>query len=483
MNNNFGPQSQGRPPFPPRPQTGALVPPPGSQPLPPMTPPPFSGPPQQPQKPPSRRLDPWMVIALALSAILIVAGVILYFLQQNAPGLGITSNGGTTGTTPLPTPTPTLTVHQKDQQLAAQYVSKMSLEDMIGQLLVVTDDPTVTSDADLDYMVNTQHIGGVLSTVGRLDYDQANYADPGAQLTSELQRLTQEAKTPLFVASEDEGGYVRRLNVVDGTFNPPSAWTIGQSGDPTMATTQGTKMAQELKKYTFNTTFTPVSESCELENGYLDYNERCFARTPDEVVKYAGPYLAAIQQEGIIGTLKHFPGTGRIDQADDPHYTLPTVSGVSKDDYYNTDMASFKQLIQSQNALEHPGFIMSTYVLVPSIDPNYPAQYSHKFITDILRNQFGYDGVVITDSLTVMQGNQINGTALTLDQSVISALQAGDDMMLGITSSDQIDLITSKIKDAIQQGTLTQDRIKESAIRVITLKLERNLMSEASVQS
>ncbi len=242
-------------------------------------------------------------------------------------------------------------------------------------------------------------------------------------------------------------------------------------------------MAQYLNKLTFNTTFTPVSEVAVLKDGYLDYNERCFGYTPDDVVKYAGTYLAGLQQQGIIGTLKHFPGTGRIDQADDPHYTLPTVSGVSKDEYYNTDMAPFKRLIQSQNALEHPGFIMSTYVLVPSIDPDYPAQYSSKFIDGILRKELGYDGVVITDSLTVMQGNQINGQTLTIDQSVIAALQAGDDMMLGITGSEQVDLIVSKIKDAIQQGKLTQDRIKESAIRVITLKLERKLMTETSVQS
>src|SRR5690242_903269 len=196
MNNNFRPQNQGHPLYPARPQTGSLTPPGGSppqspmmsprgsQPLPPTMPPPFTS---SPQKEPPRRSNRWMVILLALSVILLVTGVISYILQQTAPGQ-ITNRGGTTNSagTPVPTPVPTLTQHQKYQQLAAQYVSKMSLEDMIGQLMFVTDDTDITPDTDLDYMINTQHVGGVLVHWTRLLYDAQNYADPEKQVQKDF---------------------------------------------------------------------------------------------------------------------------------------------------------------------------------------------------------------------------------------------------------------------------------------------------------
>jgi beta-N-acetylhexosaminidase len=458
----------------------------------PSSPPPSMNP---HQKPPKRRFNGWMVLALSLCAVLLIAGAIGFILQQAAPGGGlggITNNnnsGETSNGNGTPQATATQTEHQRFQQLAAQYVGKMSLDDLIAQLMFVTDDPQITTDEDLDYMIQTQHIGGVLMALNRFDQvvtnytnDPVTYPEPAVQLKNIIQHWTQETKVPLFVANEDEGGYVRRMRYVFPDYSPPSALAIAQTGDPANATKEGTQMAQHLNEITFNTTFTPVSEVCVLTNGYLDYNERCFGNTLDQVTKYVGPYLSAMQKEGIIGTLKHFPGTGRVDQADDPHAVLPTINDVTKEEYYNVDMAPFKYFVQSQDALEHPGFIMTTYVSVPSIDPDYPAQYSSKFVDGILRKEFGYDGVVITDSLTVMQGNQINGQVLTLDQSSVAALKAGDDMLLGITSSDQVDLVKTAIKEAIQKGELTQERVKESATRVITLKLERKLMTEASLK-
>jgi len=101
---------------------------------------------------------------------------------------------------------------------------------------------------------------------------------------------------------------------------------------------------------------------------------------------------ALMQAGGVIGTLKHFVGLGAVPHgnANDPHFTLPSVDLTP--DQLNTDLIPFKHFVQSPNKLDHPGFIMPTDLMVPSVDPKYPTEFSHTFITDILRNQIGYTG-------------------------------------------------------------------------------------------
>jgi beta-N-acetylhexosaminidase len=469
-------------PFPggPARRTGPIAPPASSSrplmpgPAGPNTPMPFASPSYRPVKPKS---DRWMIFALALSAVLIVASVILYIAQQQEPGQSSTATtprGNSTqgNTTQQPGATPTASEHRRYQQLAAQYVAKMSLEDMIAQLIFVNDNADETTQDELDYMIQTQHIGGVLLYWNRILTKE--------QVQSDIQKWAGETQTPLFVATEDEGGYVDRLsNIYE---RQPSAQEIAANGDPTEATSEGTLMAQHLKELNINTTFTPVVDVAVQKDGYLDWDERSFGYTPDEVIKYAGPYLAAMQKEGIIGSTKHFPGSlGRIARDDDPHGTLPTVS-ATKEEMYQIDMVPFKHFIQSQDAYEHPGFVMTTYVAVPSLDPSgVPAQYSSIIVNDILREEFGYDGVVITDAL-VMQGSQINGKVLTMAEGTVLALKAGNDMLLGAISSSQVQETIDAVEQATQNGELTEERIKESATRVITLKLERKLLSEQQVQ-
>ena len=116
--------------------------------------------------------------------------------------------------------------------------------------------------------------------------------------------------------------------------------------------------------------------------------------------------------------------------------------------------------------------IMPTDVLMPAIDPKMPAELSHIFMTDILRHQFGYDGVVLTDAL-YMQG--ISQT-WTMPQAAVLALNAGDDMLLGPTGTDQMLDMLNGLKAALQNGTLSKARVDEAVTRIITLKMQYHLM-------
>jgi beta-N-acetylhexosaminidase len=116
--------------------------------------------------------------------------------------------------------------------------------------------------------------------------------------------------------------------------------------------------------------------------------------------------------------------------------------------------------------------IMPTDVLMPAIDPTYPAELSHIFMTDILRKQFGYDGVVLTDAL-YMQGISQKWDRFS---AAVLALQAGNDMLLGPNGSDQTALTIAAIKTALKNGTLAKARVDEAATRIIALKMQYHLM-------
>ena len=123
--------------------------------------------------------------------------------------------------------------------------------------------------------------------------------------------------------------------------------------------------------------------------------------------------------------------------------------------------------------------IMATDVLMPAIDPKFPAELSHTFITDILRTEFGYDGVVISDSLH-MQGVAIDGQHLSIGKAAVLAIQAGVDIALNVAGSTEVAEVIDALKAALQNGTVTQARIDEAVTRIITLKMEHHLMPTAT---
>ncbi|MGH2494637.1 MAG: glycoside hydrolase family 3 N-terminal domain-containing protein, partial [Ktedonobacteraceae bacterium] len=274
------------------------------------------------------------------------------------------------------------------------------------------------------------------------------------------------ASMPLLISADEEGGpYVHRLSHIDGYRM--SATDIANSGSTDVAAQQGAKTAHDLLALGINEDLAPDVD-VNLVNGY-DMVTRTFGNTPDSVIKYASAYIKAMQGAGVVGCIKHFPGLG--DAVTDAHTSLPVVN-QTRDQIYSIDLAPFKAFIQSPDALENPGMIMPTDVLMPAIDPVYPAELSHTFMTDILRNEFGYDGVVLTDAL-YMQGIT---QKWSMNTAAVMALNAGNDMLLGPTGPDQMLSMINTLKTALQNGTLLKSRVDQAATRIIALKMEYHLM-------
>lgn len=345
-----------------------------------------------------------------------------------------------------------LSQHMQSKALASLYVDHMSLDDKLGQLIMLEFNETSYSD-NLDYAINTLHVGGVIMYDIQLNTFQ--------QAKGDIAHMQARSPIPLFVSVDQEGGIVNRLHKIYG--DAMSATDIEATGSTKVAAQQGLKVSQELKALGMNVDLAPDVDVDEV--GGYDMIDRTFGKTPQEVEKYAAPYMQAMQGNGTIACIKHFPGLGGA--ITDAHTTLPVVNS-SAQKIYDVDLAPFKYFIQSTNPLLNPGMIMPTDVLMPAIDAKNPAELSYKFITGILRDQLHYDGVVMTDALYMNGMNRFT--------AAVQALQAGDDMILGPNDSAQTATTIQTIKDAIKSGQLSMARIDEAVTRIIALKMQYHLM-------
>ena len=349
-----------------------------------------------------------------------------------------------------------LTNHMQYKQLAKMYVSRMTLDEKLGQLFMVQSYDQYYSPA-LEMMVDQLHAGGVIMYAFQMQTFNQTHHD--------ILEAQKHATIPLLVATDEEGGFVERVQNIFG--HHPGALEIYQTGNVNLATQAGHRIAHDLQSLGINADLAPDVD-VQLVDGPDQYL-RTWGYTPQSVIKFGGAYLRAVQGDGEIACLKHYPGLGAA--TTDAHFSLPIVKRTA-DQIYSVELAPFKNFIQSKNKLDNPGMIMSTDLLMPAIDPTYPTELSHIFMTDILRNQLGYDGVVITDALWMTGIAQ----KWNLSQAGVLALNAGNDMLLGAIGPYQMMDMINGIKAALQDGTLSMARVNQAVTRIITLKMEYHII-------
>jgi beta-N-acetylhexosaminidase len=404
---------------------------------------------------------------VALAAIVVLTGLFIHFGSSNSlsPGKQATVSQEHTG--PLVKPPYDISqlndlTHLVDRmtlkELASLYVAHMSLDEKLGQMIMTESEQNNYSN-DLDYMITQLHVGGMIMYESHL------------QTTSQARATTsqaqQRAKIPLLISVDEEGGlYVNRLEHIYGARPGPTE--ISQTGSLDFDRQQGVKMAHDLLSLGLNTDLAPDVD-VTIVPGY-DTADRTFGTTADAVIKYAGPYTEAMQSHGLIACIKHYPG-GLGATPYDAHDILPT-DNRSRDQIYATELAPYNALINSPDPLMRPGMIMSTDVLMPAIDPVMPAELSHIFMTDILRTQFGYDGVVVTDAL-YMGGISDRWSE---PQAAVLAIQAGNDMILSPMGSARTAAVIEALRQALQDGRLPMARVNEAVTRIIALKMQYHLV-------
>ena len=331
------------------------------------------------------------------------------------------------------------------------YLAHMTLDEKLGQMFLIETLYQYYSP-DVDNMVRNLHAGAMII------YDQNTSSL--SQMTNYIAACQAHTTIPMMISMDEEGGVVDRLV----RFEPPrpSAQDLAATGDPHQAYLAGAKAASDLKAVGVNTDLAPVVDVRTVPNA-VEYT-RLFGNDVHTVDTYAGQFLEGLQQNGVIATLKHWPGIGST--WGDPHLTLPVITRT-RSELESTDFAAFRNLL----AL-HPGMIMVTHVIVQTIDPSLPATLSPKMVQGVLRGELGYDGVVMTDSL-YMRGISLQ---YNLGEAAVLSIIAGDDLLEGAWDSASMSEMLNAIKAAMQQGRISQARIDQSVRRILLLKQQYGLL-------
>ena len=396
----------------------------------------------------------------------------LFFLASCADATGITSSstssGGSTATTSPAHTKSDVNGIETEESLRARLtkvdsiMQGMSLDEKLGQLLMVEFFGSDYQNTELPYMVSQQHVGGFLYQPVNGNFHVPNNTVDGASQFPV--KANADAKIPLLVAIDQEGGLVSKLTDAGFSGDTPSAAAMAATGDTNGVQQQGVQAAKLMQSLGINTDLAPVVDVGPVANLLQD---RQFSADPRTVATYAGAFLNGLQSTGTIGCLKHFPGLGSVSRQFDPHTTLPTVN-ESMAQLESTDFAPYKTMIQ-QN---HPAMIMSTDVITTAIDPNLPAELSPKAINGVLRKELGYNGVVITDGL-YMGGIQ---QKWTIAQASVLAIIAGNDIVEGPYTASQVANVVAALKDAITQGQLSMDQVNQSVQRILLMKVQYGII-------
>ncbi len=346
--------------------------------------------------------------------------------------------------------------------LVAYDIDQLSIEEKVGQLFIAYFDGEEANE-HADKLIRETKIGGIIL------YDWAN----GLHNPSHVKRLCNDLQTlasrhvgiPLLIAIDQEGGLVTRLR--EGFTEFPGNAACGRTEEPLFAYRAALSMGREMESVGINMNFAPVVDVNSSQHPIIGM--RAFGQDPTLVAQFGKASMEGYQEAGIIPCLKHFPGYGAVTV--DPHHALPSVSKTLSE-LWTLDLVPYLYLAKNAPA------VMTGHLLFPLIDPDNCATLSSIIVQGILREKLHFEGVVITDSLTmagVLEGYN------SIEEVALKALEAGNDILLiggrdlnqRIAEEVHVDEVISlfrSVVDAVISGTISEQRIDESVRRILTLK-------------
>ncbi|MFE9773047.1 glycoside hydrolase family 3 protein [Streptomyces sp. NPDC005931] len=357
-------------------------------------------------------------------------------------------------------------------------VSRMTLEEKVGQLFVMRvygHSATAPDQADID--ANLKEIGVRTAAellaryrVGGIIYFSwaHNTRDPHqiADLSDGIQRASLQLPRglPVLISTDQEHGIVARVGKPATLF--PGAMAMGAGGSRSDARTLGRIAGRELRALGIRQDYAPVAD-VNVNPANPVIGVRSFGADPEAVAALVAAEVTGYQRSGVAATAKHFPGHG--DTAVDSHTGLPVITH-SREQWEALDAPPFRAAIEA--GIDS---LMTAHLVVPALDGSGdPATLSHPILTGILREELGYDGVVVTDSLG-MEGVR---TKYGDDRVPVLALKAGVDQLLNPPS---LEVAWNAVLEAVRDGELTESRLDESILRILRLKARLGLFRQPYV--
>lgn len=340
------------------------------------------------------------------------------------------------------------------------YISTMSIEEKIGQLIIINvrdsdGKPYLHINEDLIQRIARIRPGGVLLFGGSIQTIP--------QTTSFIEDLQASSLTPLFIAADVEGGMINRLRSSDAMHATalPANGLIGKSGDYEKAAAKAGIIGRELYALGINMNFAPVADVLtHPENTVIA--SRSFGSDPELVARMIDVTVRSMRREKVATVIKHFPGHG--DTVSDSH--LGSVS-VEHDlqRLRDIEFIPFRSGIKAGT-----DGVMTAHIQAPAVTGNdLPATLSSMMITDILREELGFGGLVITDSMGMGAITKV----WTAADAAVLAVNAGVDLLLNPYTADEA---YTGLLDAYGEGNLSEEHIDAAVYRILSSKLELGIM-------
>ncbi len=349
-------------------------------------------------------------------------------------------------------------INDTDTDPIKAQIGKMSLEEKVGQLVMAGID-AYENDDHTRSLIEKYHVGGFVLL-------KQNVRDAGQMLglINSLKETNAINKIPLFLAIDEEGGRISRMPA--GLTKMPAAKKVGDLNNSQLSYEVGSIIGEELKAFGLNMNFAPVLDiNSNPKNPVI--GDRSFGDNAGVVTESGLQIMKGLKAHNIISVVKHFPGHG--DTAVDSHIGLPVINS-DLDRLYDFELQPFSAAIEN-NARA----VMIAHILLPQIDPVNPATFSTTVISDILRRQMNFDGVVITDDMTM--GAITNN--YDIGEAAVKSINAGTDIVLVCHDYDKEEAVINSLQAAAANGIISTERIDQSVYRVLKLKQQYALSERA----
>ncbi|QAA33958.1 beta-N-acetylhexosaminidase [Clostridium manihotivorum] len=393
-------------------------------------------------------------IIIAFAAGFLIAGGKLKMdnLFSNSTKADENKNSNDKGESTVPS------VEEKDP--IKEKVKSLTLEEKIGQLAIIGFEGTEMND-NIKELIQNYHVGGVI-----FFKENITSRSQALSLVEAMKNYNGNA-IPLFLAVDEEGGRVSRIP--SEYLKLPSSGYIGKKNNEVLSNKVGEILGDEVGSLGLNLDFAPVLDiNSNPKNPII--GDRSFGNNADLVSRLGLSTMKGIQSKGIISAVKHFPGHG--DTSVDSHKGLPLVNNDL------TRLRSF-ELIPFKNAIDNGAdMVMVAHILLPKVDSNYPSSLSKNVITDLLRKELGFNGVIITDDMT-MGAITLN---YDINKAAVTSLKAGSDMVLVCHDFNKEKTVLDSIRNAVSNKELTEEEIDEKVYRILKLKEKYKLGEKNSQQ-
>ena len=338
---------------------------------------------------------------------------------------------------------------QERSQAIDDFISSLPLEERIAQLFVV------------NIVGNDEFIPVEKNIAGGFLYFSYNISDTLQAMIHYNQSILDYCKAnnkiPPFLSVDQEGGYVNRLRNLNGPL--PSAERVAQNLTTDQASYLYMLQAFQMKTMGFNMNFAPVVEVCTKDNEQF-LTQRSFGSLP-QVLAYGQACISAYESSGVGTVLKHFPGNTNTD----PHTGLPEISWSQEE--LNMQLEPFRQLVKNQ-----PAGVLMSHARVKGYDEKNPACLSEYWVTQVLRNDFGYKGIIFSDDIFM---GALADNGYPPEVAVIAAIQAGIDCIM--ISEKRIESCVKILEEKAGQDQAFEKRLNQSVRRMIDYKITQGYIN------